>query len=369
MFADTILGMGRTSVFESAIDDEIEAISIDTVEECAGDPFEFLTGAYYESEMNMTKINQAIMVCEYAYLKENGSEMVYESNVITSMFEGIGNGIKKAWRKICEFFKSIFNWLENAIRSDKKFVEKYEKKIKDITGSVNIGDFKGYSYSTSASKYSDNPAIADVASKMMGDIKATAINVKGLDNGKINKDTKAEEYVDSIRENILGEKCDKSDFPKKLAEIFRGSELSQKEFSKSELESYLEVVKNAKSTKAGLKATYSAAKGCVDGLLKAVKALEKKAAADDGEKASKSDNAKAYHVAGTIINSCTNMLTMVNNKAGKALTAHNRQCKAIVAKAVNKFNPDLDNNAKKDDKKATSESSSFVDQVFESFLG
>ena len=369
MFADTILGMGRTSIFESAIDDEIASISIDTVEECAGDPFEFLTAAYYESDMNMMKINQAIMVCEYAYLKENGTEMVYESNVVTSMFRNIGEGIKKAWRKICEFFKSIFSWLENAIRSDKKFVEKYEKKIKDITGSVNIGDFKGYSYSTSASKYSDNPAVADVASKMMGDIKGTAISVKDLANGEITKDTNAEEYVAGIREKALGEKCDKSDFPKKLTELFRGAELNQKEFSKSDLESYLEVVKNAKSTKAGLKATYSAAKGAVDGLLKAVKALEKKAAADDGKKASESDNAKAYHVAGTIINSCTNMLTMINNKAGKALTAHNRQCKAIVTKAVNKFNSNSD---KKDDESGVEvqhNSASLVDQVFESFLG
>ena len=95
MFADTILGMGRESVFESAVDPEIEAISVDTVEECVGDPFEFAAGVVYEAQMDMMKINQAIMCCEYAYLKETGEEMVYEANVFTNLWAGIKKTAKK----------------------------------------------------------------------------------------------------------------------------------------------------------------------------------------------------------------------------------------------------------------------------------
>lgn len=386
MFADTILGMGRTSIFESAIDDEIASISIDTVDECAGDPFEFLTAAYYESDMNMMKINQAIMVCEYAYLKENGSEMVYESNVVTSMFHNIGEGIKKAWRKICEFFKSIFSWLENAIRSDKKFVEKYEKKIKDIKGTVDIGKFKGYSYNKTTKLGGDNANIATNAKAMFTNIETAAKNAKELkvDGSAITADTKTEDFLDELRGKLVNEsKCEKSDFAKKVSELFRGEEVTTTKYSSSDLTPMLEVVKTAKKTKADLKAVYTETKGTVDTLLKTVKALEKKSAIDEDKKRKESDTAKAYHVAGTIINSCTNMLTMINNKAGKALTAHNRQCKAVITKAVNKYNADNKKDDDDDDSSTTASSSSsdtdnsepkiesayFVGQVFESFLG
>ena len=124
MFADTILGMGRESVFESAVDPEIEAISVDTVEECVGDPFEFAAGVVYEAQMDMMKINQAIMCCEYAYLKETGEEMVYEANVFTNLWAGIKKTAKKVWAKICQFFKKIFRWLDNAVTSDKQWVKK-----------------------------------------------------------------------------------------------------------------------------------------------------------------------------------------------------------------------------------------------------
>ena len=377
MFADTILGMGRTSIFESTIDDEIASISIDTVDECAGDPFEFLTAAYYESDMNMLKINQAIMCCEYAYLKENGSEMVYESNVVTSMFKSIGDGIKKAWHKICEFFKGIFSWLENAIRSDKKFVEKYEKKIKDIKGTVDIGSFKGYTYSKSTKLSANDSSIAANAKAMFAEIKSAAQNARDLkaDGSAITSDTKVEDFLDKLRGKVIDEnKCEKSDFAKKLSELFRGEESTNSKYSASELLPMLEIVKSAKQTKANLKSVYTETKGTVDTLLKTVKVLEKESAIADGKKAKESDSAKAYHVAGTIINSCTNMLTMINNKAGKALTAHNRQCKAIITKAVNKYSSSKKDDDDDDDKSSTlalpgPTSESFVDSVFESFLG
>ena len=361
MFADTILGMGRTSVFESAVDPEIEAVTPDTVEECAGDPFEFLTAAYYESQLDMVNINQAIMVCEYAYLKENGQEMVYEANVVTSMFKKIGEKIKAAWKKICQFFKSIFTWLDGVVRNDKKFVEKYESKIKDID-SVDIGSFNGYTYADKSTSFDvKGNSIIAAASAMFTKISNKA---KALKNDKdITKDTKVEDVLDAFRGSLLGESSIKSDaLAEKLTKKFRGDEVSASTFNNAQLSNMLEIIKNTKATKAHLNTIYKECKGAVDAMLSFAKASEQEANAVAGKK--DSDDAKNWHVKATILNSLTGITTMVNNKACKAITAHNRQCRGIIGKAVVKAEKD-----KKDSKEKTSagESASMIDQIFESF--
>lgn len=356
MFADTILGMGRTSIFESAIDDEIEAITPDTVDECAGDPFEFLTGAYYESELNMMNINQAIMVCEYTYLKENGAEMVYEANVITSMFSKIGSKIKQTWQKICEFFKSIFNWLESTVRNDKKFVDKYTDKIESIS-SVTISEFKGYTYGGSGD------AVSKKAEKMYNTIKT---QVSGTEIMEISNKDNIAAAMDEFRGKLVGgsAKVEAGKLAEELGNVFRGDEWKVTTLSNSQLSDMLDTISSTKVTKAHLNTLYTKCKGTVDSLLKSAKAAEKEATTTtkDGENSAR---AKAFHNEASVLNSMTSIVTMVNNKAVKAVTAQNRQCRALVAKAVTKAGKS-DN---EDKKKATSESASFVDHVFKSFLG
>ena len=365
MFADTILGMGRTSIFESAIDPEIADVTPDTVEECTGDPFEFLTGVYYESELDMMHINQAVMVCEYTYLKENGTEMVYEANVVSTMFSKIGEKIKDAWKKICAFFKSIFNWLANTVRNDAAFVKKHESKIKDID-SVDLKEFKGYTYQISG-KAGANESVSDSAKKMLQTLKekATKTSAAGL-SGYVSKDTKVEDYLNSLRGEILGAggSVSADQFATKLSETFRGKETTNAVFSNSDLTDMLEVIKSTKKTQSSLKLVYTAVKASIDALLKTAKAAEKDAAAQD-EKKGESDKAKNYHAQATVLNSLTGMTTIINNKACKAITAHNRQCRSIIGKAVAK----AASGKKDDEKKATGESASFVSNVFESFLG
>lgn len=357
MFADTILGMGRTSIFESAIDDEIEAVTPDTVDECAGDPFEFLTGAYYESELNMMNINQAVMVCEYTYLKENGTEMIYEANVITSMFSKIGSKIKQAWQKICEFFKSIFSWLESTVRNDKKFVDKYKDKIKKIS-SVTISEFKGYTYGGSGD------AVSKKADKMYSAVKT---QVNGSEILEISNKDNIADAMDEFRGKLVGGsgKVEAGKLAEELGKAFRGDEWKVTTLSQSQLSDMLDTISSTKVTKAHLNKLYTECKGTVDSLLKTAKAAEKEAAAGstaaDDQKAKL---AKSWHNRASVLNSMTSIVTMVNNKAVKAVTAQNRQCCALVKKAVAKAGKSTD-----DEKKATGESASFVDQVFESFLG
>lgn len=367
MFADTILGMGRTSVLESAVDPEIEEITPDTVEECAGDPFEFLTGAYYESEMNMTHINQAVMVCEYTYLKETGNEMIFEANVVTNMFKNIGEGIKRAWKKICEFFKSIFSWLDDKIRNDQAFVTKYESTIK-LINSVEIGDFSGYTFNPkNKTKMSMEDGISAVAAGQFKILETSASSLGGGRSGA-SADTNVEEKMNAIRGSLVGESSvSASELNDKLATCYRGEKLSQSTFSGKELKDMLAVISSTKVTKDALNVVYSSCKRYIDSLLKSAKECEKKV--KKAENPGTGDSAKDWHTRATILNSLTSLSTIVNNKACKALTAHNRQCRAILAKAVSVYNKkDAERKANKAKKTPTPESASFVDSVFESFV-
>lgn len=108
---------------ESAYDDDyVEDASIRTTEEgfvwcdctvdeanvISGDPFDFITEAMYQNVINANNISMAILADNYKYLRENGCEMVYESeeqkekkeNVIIAFF-------KKIKEKIVKFFETI----------------------------------------------------------------------------------------------------------------------------------------------------------------------------------------------------------------------------------------------------------------------
>lgn len=91
------------------------------------DPFEFITAAIYENQLNFERIEKALMLDEYYYLLENSKEMVYESNIITSFFGKILQAIKSIWEKIKEFFKSIFSKEKQVTEANKKAAEKVKK--------------------------------------------------------------------------------------------------------------------------------------------------------------------------------------------------------------------------------------------------
>lgn len=361
MFADTILGIGRTSIFESYADPEIENITPDTVNECAGDPFEFLTAAYYESQLDMMNINQAIMVCEYAYLKENGQEMVYESNVVSTMFKSLGEKIKGVWKKICEFFKSIFSWLEERVRSDKKFVEKYADKVNNID-SVDIGSFKGYTYASTNKVDTNGGTITTAATKMFDYLKTAAKenydHIVGADNTNIT------EALDALRGDLVDKKSvTAKEIGDELTKYFRGDEITSGKFNKAQLNTMLDVIASTKVTKANLNNVYKGCKNTVDALLKTAK-TEEKNAEKISDKGSDDTTAKGLHAVATILNGITGLVTIVNNKACKALTAQNRQCRAIVGKAVTA------SSKSSDDKKTTATGeSAYINSIFDSFVG
>lgn len=102
----------------------VDLSELDTVEECAGNPFEFITGVVYESQMMQLQLEHELLIEEYVNSK-NGN-IIQESNVIAKFFTTIRNILHKIWEKICAFFKKIFSFFKrekstsNSIISDAK---------------------------------------------------------------------------------------------------------------------------------------------------------------------------------------------------------------------------------------------------------
>lgn len=374
MFADTILGMGRESVFESAVDPEVEAISVDTVEECVGDPFEFAAGVVYEAQMDMMKINQAIMCCEYAYLKETGEEMVYEANVFTNLWAGIKKTAKKVWAKICQFFKKIFRWLDNAITSDKQWTKKYEEKLKNMKGSSVTIDYEGYEYFEKlggevSPKFGNifSPIIdgAGEMSDLSGDFYIDTEKNKVSGMKKVNEKAVTKK-LNEIRAKVVGETwngkdSNVDDFAEKVKKYLRGNKKTYSTISKDKLGTYIGIVRDGKITRRNLDTTYNLAKNTIDSIIKAVNAGEKNINEILKRKDSSSNQnaSKSAHEIATGLNNLTSMCASVNSQCVNALTAQNRQCKAIVSAALGKVHDA--------DKKKKSSNESAVDQIFEAF--
>ena len=131
MFND-VLGFGRSSVYESMMDDTIEPEIADmTLENAADideDPMDFMLRVAYENHMNMMNLDTAIIAEEYIYLRENGQEMVTEAGKIETVINKCKEMIKKLWEKIQSFFKTVIKKFTDALKLDQRFLDKYESK-------------------------------------------------------------------------------------------------------------------------------------------------------------------------------------------------------------------------------------------------
>ena len=365
---DTLFGIGRSaSISESVMDPEIAGINLDTVAECAGDPFEFLTSAMYENQLTFQNIDSAIMVCEYAYLKENGTEMIYEENVMTNFFAKVKKMVKNAWEKIVAFFKKIFAWVEAVVRKDKAFVKKYEADCKKAK--VVDLDIKGYNYDTK------------VPFAMMNKIKGSFKlydKVKGAEDlGRSGNDNRTNfavntmnEALDNLRTDIC--KCGNSsvgsvsaeDFSKELAKALRGGSNEKETIKSFDCSKKIDEVKNAKQTKADLKNLYDVTKKYMDLNLSIVKQWEDETLKAVGDDEQKSRVSKIAHARTSTLTKVIAMATLVNNQGAKMITANNRQNKTCIIAALRK--QDKKDDKKDDNKKSTNES--FIDSVFDNYM-
>lgn len=352
---DTLFGIGRlSSMTESAMDPEIAGINLDTVEECAGDPFEFLTAAVYENQLTLQNIDSAIMVCEYAYLKENGTEMIYEENVMTNFFKKVKAMLKKAWDKIVAFFKKIFSWLANIIKSDKKFVEKYEADCKKAKP-VDL-DIKGYKYDVFAPE------------RMLDTLSSGLKVVEGFDiDAMSNKETTDKQGTKILNETrgaickvgnkSASKEITQDDFAKELTKALKGGETDPSTIKGFDCKTAIEEVKNAKTTKKALQDTYDAAKSLINLSIASVNRWEKEVKMNGTDKQAEKAS-KVAHSKVSVLTAMVNIATMINNQGAKMITANNRQNRKCIPVALKK-----QKDATKKKKDSTNES--FVDSIFD----
>ena len=361
MVYDTLFGLGRSmsSVTEGAMDPEIEAITMESVEECAGDPFEFATAIMYENEMAMQNLDMAVMCCEYAYLKENGTEMVYEAGVLKNFFDSAKKKVKEWWEKIVKFFKKVFNYVANFVRTDEQFVKKYEAAAKKA-GKVSGLKFKGYNYDTEV------PAkmmavVTDQVSKVPAGVKSTGGQYQ--DDAMETKMNKMRGSICKAGNSSAEAEITASDFVASVQTALRGGDKEKVEISVFDCVKAIDEIKNAKKTKKDLQTLFDKAKALSNQALSALSDIETettKAAKADEANEGKQIAAKAAHNGVQFVNALISMATIVNNQGAKMITANNRQNRAFVAKALSKSDRDAA------DAKTLSESASY-DDVFAAF--
>lgn len=134
---DDVLGLGRTDYVNESVEPELANDDFDSVETLdeSVDPMEYILTAVFENEMNMVNIDNAIMCEEYSYLKENGTEMVYEAVSISAIIEKAKKAVMSLWKKIQSFLKKAQDKLTS--KMDAAFLRKYESKAKGKKATVN----------------------------------------------------------------------------------------------------------------------------------------------------------------------------------------------------------------------------------------
>ena len=115
--------------------------NLGAVEECTGDPFEYILNASYDCAYMEAQINLSAICSEYAYLRENGVEAICEANIIVSIFTAIKNAIVKTFNAIASFFKSICTKSASSTNNIKKKINTI-----DSNNSADDIDLEGFTY-------------------------------------------------------------------------------------------------------------------------------------------------------------------------------------------------------------------------------
>lgn len=115
--------------------------NLGAVEECTGDPFEYILNASYDCAYMEAQINLSAICSEYAYLRENGVEAICEANIIVSIFTAIKNAIVKTFNAIASFFKSICTKSASSTNNIKKKLNTI-----DSNNSADDIDLEGFTY-------------------------------------------------------------------------------------------------------------------------------------------------------------------------------------------------------------------------------
>lgn len=324
---DDVLGMGRTSsIIEGAIEPELEEITMESVADIPSymDPMEFMTQVACEQELNMQRLDMAILAEEYVYLRENGVEMVEESAVDTALglVKKCQEGIMRVWEKIQSFFKMVQTKLREADKRDELFIKAYkEKAIAGGTVKVKVNAVVNSSnlqtINTNAKGFYTNTI------KAANDIYAGART-----NDKESKDLVAE----ALR-TIFGEKVTDQNSTAKaiLKQMVKDAKDTKKQGSTVDVEMKPEDACNeflgAKDLKNDLKDSYNKSKKIINTLLKSAKGIE---GTVKKKKVLPTDESKKVHQSVKAISAVQKILVQTNKTEVKLFNMRKAMLKKII---------------------------------------
>lgn len=321
---DDVLGFGRSSVMESmtgGFEPEVEETTLESVSALdeSVDPMDFILQVAYENEMNMKNLDMAIMAEEYMLLRESGQEMVYEGSAITSIIDKFKAGVKWLWENIQKFFKTVMKKIDDTLKLDQRFLDKYEKKAAGKTAMVN------------------GIAGVDVnnISKVGQTIIASISDLSGMvfDDLQNDKTTKYDDVQTLIKE-ILGEATarDADTATAVMKAMLKGTKSDKKE-QQFKADEAIKLFKESKAAKAELKSFYNENKKTINAQIKAAKKME---AAAKRFKVVPTETSKAIHGTVKVLNKLGSLMTLTNRTFVKLINMARAQYKAIIVAAAAK---------------------------------
>lgn len=335
MSISNMLGFGQSSINEgfdfenSTIDPEVDAITLESVNTFAGDPFEYMVAAVYENELNFERIDRCMILNEYSYLLENGQEMVFEAGGLKGFFTSAKNAVLSLWKKICQFFKVVGSKIADLFKSSEKFADKYEPIFKN----------KGL-YGKSA------PLTKEVQSSIpLGRIRKTAIE---LLNAATKEVSTLDIAVSKVKDRDPVKVITNADY--ESIEKYMEDTLDAKTKQVKVDSSYFTELRNADDVKKALKELLDKNKKAVNETIKSLKKAEndlnKK---DDGETA-----VKNAHAVVSYAKKVSSVLPAINSSAVKRINTRVRYIKNAI-RIIIKYYGDAEAKAGK----STNESASF----------
>lgn len=307
---DDVLGLGRTAAIDEAVEPELENDDFDSVESLdeSVDPMDYILTAVFENEMNMANLDAAIMCEEYKYLKENGTEMVYEAVSISAIIEKAKKVVMSLWKKIQSFLKKAQEKLTS--KMDASFLKKYEDKARGKKGTVS-GYPELFDLSQCRSTASTGFKEIEKAANMVY-VAATADNPTFPDVDKFMRDY--QEGKDSFKTGFKDAK-------------------SEKKTVALSADKAIEVFKSIGDAKSDIKTAYNESKKNINLQLKALKKMESVA---KKAKVLPTEASGNIHKAVKVVNKLGSFLAMLNRSYMKVLSMSKSQAKAVIIAAAAK---------------------------------
>lgn len=303
--------------------------------------------AIQENNENFNTIMQGIALTELSYVAEHGQELIYESVDFKAIGNAVITALKKLWAKICGIADAIVAKFNSWLKDDKKFYDKYKKKIESGKSNIPNG-FKARGWKFNESNISADMPESDMAKNISAF--ADIINAgfkQGVDAESFGADynsSNIESTLDEVRATLTYNAYKEGqNFGKSLHETFYGSaEKVDLDASYVSGIDYEGILTGTKKTIDEVKKTRDNNKKTLDGYKKNVEKACKAVPADD------EDSRKittALNNMAQAIKKISNLETEYFKVKISALKDRNRQAKALVVKLVS-FADKADYNAK-----------------------